>query len=277
VGSTGKQKATLALVSRVHSEVPSFAVKSAVAHASFYVFDERYLEILEWTAHYYLSTVNKALFVFWPAEIAKFLDVFLVRKNSIFPAEAPSEWEPPAQPPLTEEQSGALDKLIPLLGLQGFRGAWLHGVTGSGKTRVYLELSQRAIEQGKRVLILVPEIGLTPQTAARFSAFLGFPVPVLHSALSAPRKREIWVSILENRVRVMLGTRSAILTPFHFDLVILDEEHDSSYKQQDPSPRYHCRELAFHAAHKYGALVVLGSATPSMESFENARRGICCI
>ena len=269
----GNRKATLGLVAKVHTNAPAFDVKEAVAHASNYVFDERYMEILEWTARYYLSIPNRALFVFWPNEISKYLDVFFSRQGQDISLEVPKRLENSVQPPLTNEQSLALDKLIPLLDTEGFRGALLHGVTGSGKTRVYLELAQRAIAQGKRVLILVPEIGLTPQTAARFSSFLGFDVPILHSALSAPRKREIWLSLLENKAQIVLGTRSAILTPFPFDLVILDEEHDSSYKQQDPSPRYHCRELAFHIAHKYGALVVLGSATPSMESFENARAG----
>jgi len=93
---------------------------------------------------------------------------------------------------------------------------------------------------------------------------------VLHSALSAPKRRESFVSILEGSARVVLGTRSAILAPFDFDVVILDEEHDSSFKQQDPAPRYHTRELAFHLAYKYGALVVLGSATPCIETFHNA-------
>jgi primosomal protein N' (replication factor Y) len=99
---------------------------------------------------------------------------------------------------------------------------------------------------------------------------LHVPVQVLHSALSAPKRRASYVSILKGEARVVLGTRSAILSPFDFDIVILDEEHDSSFKQQDPAPRYHTRELAFHLAYKYGALVVLGSATPSLETYSNA-------
>jgi primosomal protein N' (replication factor Y) len=135
---------------------------------------------------------------------------------------------------------------------------------------VYQELAREALAQGKKVLILVPEIGLTPQTSKRFEDFLQVDVQVLHSALSAPKRREAFVSILAGEARVVLGTRSAILAPFDFDVVILDEEHDSSFKQQDPAPRYHTRELAFHLAYKYGALVVLGSATPCLETFFNA-------
>lgn len=179
----------------------------------------------------------------------------------------------PDAPALTDEQRVALDSLVNDLDGTGFRGTLLHGVTGSGKTRVYQELAYEALKRGKRVLILVPEIGLTPQTSKRFEDFLQVPVRVLHSALSAPKRREAYVSVLKGDARVVLGTRSAILAPFNFDVVILDEEHDSSFKQQDPAPRYHTRDLAFHLAHKYGALVVLGSATPSLETFHNAESG----
>ena len=123
------------------------------------------------------------------------------------------------------------------------------------------------------MLILVPEIGLTPQTASRFEDYLNVPVVVLHSALSAPQKRAGYLAVLDGSAKVVLGTRSAILAPFEFDVVILDEEHDSSFKQQDPAPRYHTRDLSFHLAQKYGALVVLGSATPCLETYRNAREG----
>ena len=127
---------------------------------------------------------------------------------------------PPALAPLTDEQQVALDSLVSDLSGTGFRGSLLHGVTGSGKTRVYQELAYEALSRGLRVLILVPEIGLTPQTAGRFEDFLRVPVHVLHSALSAPKRRESFVSILEGSARVVLGTRSAILAPFDFDVVI---------------------------------------------------------
>ena len=278
-----RKNPVLALVARVSSERPAFDVRCAYPHASGYVFNERYMDALEWVARYYISTPMKALNVFWPSDFGKYLDALAAGVES---SDAGTESavlgrgniEGEASgiegvAPLTDEQQTALDALVARLSGAGFRGAVLHGVTGSGKTRVYQELARVALEKGLRVLILVPEIGLTPQTAGRFESFLGLHVPVLHSALSAPKKRDAYVSVLRGDARVVLGTRSAILAPFDFDVVILDEEHDSSFKQQDPAPRYHTRELAFHLAHKYGALVVLGSATPALETFYNANQG----
>lgn len=262
-----RKKPALAVVSKVVTERPAFNVRCAYPHESGYVFSERYMETLEWVARYYISTPMKALDVFWPADFEKYLDALLVEGEREEATVAVAE---PDVPPMTDEQKAAFDALVEELPGSGFRGVLLHGVTGSGKTRVYQELAREALRRRKKVLILVPEIGLTPQTAKRFEDFLRVPVQVLHSALSAPKKRAAYVAVLHGDARVVLGTRSAILAPFDFDVVILDEEHDSSFKQQDPAPRYHTRELAFHVAHRYGALVVLGSATPSLETYHNA-------
>lgn len=277
-----RKKPALAVVARVHQDRPKFDVRPAYPHQSGYRFSERYMEMLEWTARYYISTPMKALFVFWPSDFEKYLDALAFTKGEASPSHepqrspaTPSAGSHPATPPnapaLTLEQTNAFNTLCEELNKTGFRGVLLHGVTGSGKTRVYQELALEAIKQNKKVLILVPEIGLTPQTRKRFEDFLQVPIVVLHSALSAPKKREGYVSILKGDAQVVLGTRSAILAPFDFDLVILDEEHDTSFKQQDPAPRYHTREMAFHLAYKYGALVVLGSATPCLETFYNAQ------
>ncbi|MBQ5463524.1 MAG: DEAD/DEAH box helicase family protein, partial [Fibrobacter sp.] len=196
-----RRKPTLALVSRVHSEKPDFDVRYACPHESGYVFSERYMESLEWVAKYYVSTPMRTLNVFWPADFDKYLDALFAEKNAEPRGEAPSA-EPEMTacsdlPPLTEEQGTALASLVEDLDKSGFRGTLLHGVTGSGKTRVYQELVREALKRGKRVLILVPEIGLTPQTASRFEDYLKVPVVVLHSALSAPQKRAGYLAVLD--------------------------------------------------------------------------------
>lgn len=273
-----RKKPALAIVSKVHQQRPSFNLRLAYPHQSGYSFTERYMENLEWVARYYISTPLKALFVFWPADFEKFLAALAFEKTMGATKGKDESVDEKSQsgievPPLTLEQTNALNSLVADLNGTGFRGTLLHGVTGSGKTRIYQELARVALQQGKKVLILVPEIGLTPQTSKRFEDFLQVPIVVLHSALSAPKKREGYLAIMRGDAQVVLGTRSAILAPFDFDLVILDEEHDSSFKQQDPAPRYHTRELAFHLAFKHGALVVLGSATPCLETYANAKSG----
>lgn len=154
----------------------------------------------------------------------------------------------------------------------------LHGVTGSGKTEVYLQAIAHALRQGKGAIVLVPEISLTPQTVERFKArFSSGPlrtlVAVLHSHLSGGERHDEWHKIRQGRARIVIGARSAIFAPVDpLGLLIVDEEHEHSYKQEE-SPRYHARDVAVVRGHMEGAVVVLGSATPSMESFYNAKRG----
>ena len=196
-----RKKPALAVVSKVHQDRPKFDVRPAYPHQSGYRFSERYMEMLEWTARYYISTPMKALFVFWPSDFEKYLDALAFTKGEASPSRepqgspaTPSAGSRPATPPnapaLTLEQTNAFNTLCEELNKTGFRGVLLHGVTGSGKTRVYQELAREALKQNKKVLILVPEIGLTPQTLKRFEDFLQVPIVVLHSALSAPKKRE---------------------------------------------------------------------------------------
>jgi primosomal protein N'' len=148
----------------------------------------------------------------------------------------------------------------------------LHGVTGSGKTEVYMQSIQQCLELGKQAIVLVPEISLTPQMVERFKGRFGDAVAVLHSRLSNGERYDEWRKIRSRRVQVAIGARSAIFAPFErIGLIIIDEEHESSYKQEE-SPKYHARDVAVKRARQHGAAVVLGSATPSLESFAAASR-----
>jgi len=174
---------------------------------------------------------------------------------------------------LTQEQETALKRLRALADSQTFHVALVHGVTGSGKTEVYLRLSAAVRDAGRRVLMLVPEIALTPAMVAQFRGAFGERVAVQHSALSDGERHDQWQRIRRGDIDVVVGTRSAVFAPLErIGLIIVDEEHDGSYKQ-DESPRYHGRDVAIVRGQRAGALVVLGSATPSMESGYNASIG----
>ena len=152
------------------------------------------------------------------------------------------------------------------------RPVLLHGVTGSGKTEIYLQAIARLLEQGKGAIVLVPEIALTPQTVRRFAGRFGEQVAVLHSALSDGERYDEWHRIRTGEARVVVGPRSAIFAPVaNLGLIVVDEEHDPSYKQ-DETPRYHARDVAVMRARFEGARIVLGSATPSLESWLNAQQ-----
>ena len=154
------------------------------------------------------------------------------------------------------------------------KGFLLHGITGSGKTQVYLELARRARKLGLSVLVLVPEISLTPQIVARFRAFLGSDVAVIHSRLGNSQRFSIWRDIRAGRIRSVVGARSALFAPLQdLGLIIVDEEHESSFKQFEPQPRYHARDAALLRGAGLRIPVLLGSATPSMESWYNANQG----
>ncbi len=174
---------------------------------------------------------------------------------------------------LTDEQRRAADALLALADADDFRVALLHGVTGSGKTELYLRLADRVVRRGRRVLLMVPEIALTPSVAALFRGAFGTRVAIQHSALADGERHDQWHRIRRGEIDVVVGTRSAVFAPLdRLGLVIVDEEHDSSYKQEE-TPRYHGRDVAIMRASRERALVVLGSATPSMESYQHAVTG----
>jgi primosomal protein N' (replication factor Y) len=184
----------------------------------------------------------------------------------------PSRSEPdPVSPfPLNDEQRVAADAVR---AADGFAAFLLDGVTGSGKTEVYLDAIADCLARGKQALVLVPEIGLTPQALARFRAGLGVPVHALHSGLNDNERARVWLAAARGQARVIVGTRSAVFVPLpDAGLLVVDEEHDGSYKQFD-GIRYHARDVAIVRARALGVPVVLGSATPALESLHNAQAG----
>jgi primosomal protein N' (replication factor Y) len=191
-----------------------------------------------------------------------------------FESASDSGESPPDRPDLTDEQAAALAALRAHAGRAEFRVALLHGVTGSGKTELYVRLAESVVRSaGRSVLMLVPEIALTPQISRAFRHRFGSRVAVQHSGLSDGERYDQWQRIRRGEVDVVIGTRSAVFAPLgRLGLVIVDEEHDGSYKQEE-SPRYHGRDVAIVRAQQAGALVVLGSATPSLESYRNALAG----
>jgi primosomal protein N' (replication factor Y) len=174
---------------------------------------------------------------------------------------------------LNEPQTEALAAISASMEKGGFAPKLLYGVTGSGKTAVYLQAMQRALATRRGALLLVPEIGLTPAMAGQMHAAFGAEVALLHSQLTPEERAEQWHRIRRGEARIVVGTRSAVFAPVqNLGLLIVDEEHDGSYKQEE-MPRYHARDVAVMRAKLFAATVVLGSATPSLESWQNAQKG----
>ncbi len=198
-----------------------------------------------------------------------------LREQGLVSEQRASCLEPP-QPPspapqLNDEQQSAVESVT--AALDGYHAFLLDGVTGSGKTEVYLRLIEAVVARGRQALLLVPEIGLTPQTVARFRARIPHPIAVLHSGLADGERLCAWQAARRGEARVVIGTRSALFTPLAAPgIIIVDEEHDASFKQQDGF-RYSARDLAVVRAHHASIPVLLGSATPALESLANARAG----
>jgi primosomal protein N' (replication factor Y) len=182
---------------------------------------------------------------------------------------------PPPSPAASHEPTPAQrDAITALVSARAGEVALLHGITGSGKTLVYIELLRHMVRERQRTaIVLVPEIALTPQTVDRFRAVFGDDVAVLHSALSDGERYDAWLALRRGEKRIAVGARSAVFAPLaDLGVIVVDEEHEASYKQGE-APRYHAREVAIVRAREAGAVCVLGSATPSLESWENARAG----
>ncbi len=176
--------------------------------------------------------------------------------------------------PLTEEQGQAIAPILQTIEEKKHEVFLMYGVTGSGKTEVYLQSIDQVLKGGKEAIVLVPEISLTPQMVKRFKGRFGSKVAVLHSGLSAGEKYDEWRKIQRKEVSVVVGARSAVFAPFqNLGIIIIDEEHETSYKQEE-TPRYHARDVAIYRGEHHGCPVVLGSATPTLESFARAQKGV---
>ncbi|SFS50948.1 primosomal protein N' [Marininema halotolerans] len=174
---------------------------------------------------------------------------------------------------LTDEQQCAFDAIVTPMKAKRYHSILLHGVTGSGKTEIYLQAITETLNMGRQAIVLVPEISLTPQMVERFKGRFGDRVAVLHSGLSQGERFDEWRRIRAGEVEVAIGARSAIFAPFvNIGLIIIDEEHETSYKQEE-TPRYHAREVANYRCHTHQAVLVMGTATPSVETYYGARTG----
>ncbi|AIQ35369.1 primosomal protein DnaI [Paenibacillus sp. FSL R5-0345] len=181
------------------------------------------------------------------------------------------DFKPTTPLPLTAEQEIVYTRISRTLEEQLHEVFLVHGVTGSGKTEIYLQCIKRCLDQGRQAVVLVPEIALTPQMVERFKGRFGSGVAVMHSRLSVGERYDEWRKIREGKATVAVGARSAVFAPFsNLGLIIMDEEHETSYKQEE-NPKYHARDAAIRRAEQCGAAVILGSATPSLESYHAAR------
>ncbi len=228
----------------------------------FPIFDAEMLQLTKWMADYYACAWGEVLKAASPPRMKR------VKKRG---EEKSIERTPFLIP--TFQQAEALKLIEKSLEKDSSTTFLLHGVTGSGKTEVYLQSIARVLQKGKQAIVLIPEISLTPQTLERFRSRFGGRIALWHSRLSRGERFQEWMRMREGKADIVVGARSAIFAPFkNLGLIVIDEEYETSYKQTE-SPKYHAREVALERARLSGAAVILGTATPSLESYFQARRG----
>jgi primosomal protein N' (replication factor Y) len=226
------------------------------------IFDQPILDFLFWAANYYHHPIGEVLLSALPKNL-RLGKVAIIKKK-----DAPKTTIKPPNFEVNIEQKTAIDTILEQQNT--YHGFLLHGVTGSGKTEVYLRISQAMLNQNKQILVLVPEIGLTPQMISHFEKRLKTRVVAIHSQLNETQKLDAYLLAKNGEAGVVLGTRSAIFAPMpKLGMIIIDEEHDSSFKQQS-SFRYSARDLSFIRAKQANIPLILGTATPSLESLKNA-------
>ena len=257
----GSKKVTGIVLS--HKDKSSFSklkeVEEVIDHEA--LLSKEILEFLTWSANYYHHPIGEVLSNAIPKNLRNGKPALLKKPSEAHVKVSSTDIQ------LTTEQSFAINEV--LKSSSEFNGFLLHGVTGSGKTEVYLNITERLLKTGKQVLVLVPEIGLTPQMISRFKERIEGQVVAVHSQLNDTQKQDAYLLAKNGDAKVILGTRSAIFTPIpNLGLVIVDEEHDNSFKQQS-NFRYSARDLSFMRAKFANVPLILGTATPSLETLKN--------
>lgn len=267
----GQSKSATGMVVRVHDTPPEdFSARDIVALLPGEpALNERLTDFLMWISDYYMAYPGEVMKAAIPAP-EDLPGRLLKRKRKEKPEAEAGETVMPAE--LNRVQGEAHDSIKKLFAERDT--VLLHGVTSSGKTEIYIHLMREQLEKGRQVLYMLPEIALTTQIIERLRKHFGNAIGVFHSRLTPAARREVWKKVSEGSLRAVLGVRSSLFLPFtDLGLIIVDEEHDSSYKQYDPAPRYHARDAAMMLARIHGGKTLLGSATPSLESYHNALAG----
>lgn len=259
-----RNKKTKGLVYNLHSEKPSYRTREIACivenapHLS-----KWQVELMEWISKYYFCPLFKVLKLFLPSSLIKKKKIWSIKPAEIQPFKLKFKHS------LNGNQLGVLKQFKE----SKKRVALLHGITGSGKTEIYLHTVEEILKAGKQVLILIPEISLSPQMQQRFEDHFNEKTSVLHSQLTLLQKEEAWLNIYKGNTKIIIGSRSALFAPFqNLGCIIIDEEHDYSYKQ-DQTPRYHAVTVAKKMAEMLDIKVLMGSATPSLESYYLALKG----
>lgn len=269
-----RRKHIVAIVTQLNSIAPAHAklkpIEECLDDAP--MLSESLLNLCRWIAQYYAAPLGEVIQITLPPHLWKQQKRQVTSR--LAHAHGSHVQRTDAQPPtLNAAQNTAVTAITNAISVHHFAPFLLHGVTGSGKTEVYLAACARALAQNQQAIILVPEIALTPQLLGRFVERFGTAMAVYHSGLTEAQRTLQWQRIRSGEAQIVVGTRSAIFAPVAtLGLIIVDEEHDSSYKQDD-SPRYNGRDVAVMRAKMENCPIVLGSATPALESFANARQG----
>lgn len=269
----GKKKILTGLIWRIHDTPPSFEARNVIRIIDETpILDDRQFTLWEWISGYYLCTTGEVMKAALPA----FLKVDNRDPKRIRKPQTTTDNRQPITPvPLSATQQQVLQDLRS--GFPKIPVHLLHGITSSGKTEIYIHLIAEQLEQNRQVLYLLPEIALTTQIIVRLQKVFGDRVLVYHSRFTQVRRLKIWNQIVngpDKQGQLILGVRSSVFLPFRdLSLIIVDEEHEQSYKQQDPAPRYHARDVAIILGNIHKSPVLMGSATPSMESYHQAHAG----